>query len=146
MDWRDEAQVFKRPFPSPAQAVEKFRNSMIAKDMTAAMSSAAAGPTTLTGEFLIKNSGEKRVPIDFPIAFSEKPLITFGAEVQEGDVIVDGFFPTVSVIVSRWITVENPPFSRIYRGCELAVVVTGAPTQKVIVQWQLTGVAFGNPI
>jgi hypothetical protein len=133
------------PYPDPA-AIERFRNSAKNQQLSQGTAAAAAGQTTLTGEFLLKNAGEKRVPIDFPVAFSEKPLITFGAEVQEGDVIIDGYFPTVSVIVSKWITRENPPFSRLYIGCELAIVTSGAPTQKLIIHWQLSGVAFGNPI
>lgn len=133
--------VMPQGYGDPA-AIERFRSSINNRNITSDMSGAGSGQTNLTGEFLIKNTGEKRVQVDFPVYFTDKPMMTFGAEVQEGDVIVNGKFPTISVVVSRWITAENPPFSRFYLGCELAVVTTGAPTQKMIVHWQLSGNAF----
>ena len=104
----------------------------------------AGGITTLTGEFLLKSSGEKKIVLNFPVAFTDKPILGFSGEIPEGDEIVDGDFPIVSAIVSRWITRENPPFARTFVGCELAIVVTGPSTQKMIFFWSMSGNTIVN--
>ncbi|NBR22237.1 MAG: hypothetical protein EBU08_00300 [Micrococcales bacterium] len=126
--------------------IDAFRDKQLNQNLSYAARDAAAGPTRLTGEFLLMGAGEKRVPVDFPVSFSEKPLLTFGAELQEGAAVVDGKFPTVSVVVARWFTFERPPFSRLFSGAELMVVTTGSPTQQLIIHWHLDGVALTNPI
>lgn len=108
------------------------------------LSEASGGSTRLTGELLFKGSGEKRVPVNFSAPFTEKPLMTFGAEIQSGDLMTDGQFPTISVIVSKWITFDRPPSSRLFTGCELAIVTTGPETQKMIVYWCMDGPAVTN--
>jgi len=125
--------------------VDRFRRAL--NDQQASfegLQDVAGGPTTLTGEFLLKSAGEKKVTLNFPIPFTEKPILSFAAEVPEGDELADGNFPTVSAVVSRWITRENPPFSRTFIGCELAIVVTGPSTQKMIFYWTMNGTSITN--
>jgi hypothetical protein len=127
-------------------AIDSFRRAQFNQNLSEASAAAAAGPTQLTGEFLMMGAGEKRIPVDFPIVFSEKPLLTFGAEVQEGSAVLDGSFPTVSVVVGKWFTREAPPFSRLFIGAELLVVTTGITTQQTIIHWHLSGLGLTNPI
>jgi len=126
-------------------SAERLRRSL--NDQQAAaegLNDMAGGATTLTGEFLLKSSGEKKVVLNFPIEFTDKPILSFSAEIPEGDEIVDGNFPMVSALISRWITREKPPFSRTFVGCELAIVATGPSTQKMIFYWIFNGNTITN--
>lgn len=105
-----------------------------------------AGYTNLAGEIRVNGAGESSLPITFPVKFTEKPLLTFGAEVIEGDAIRSGFMPWANVIVLSWITEEIPPVTRLYTGANLGVVSGGVPHQKMAIHWNLSGKAVADPI
>lgn len=128
-------------------SVEEFRSKLKQETINArSLADMAAAETKLDGEVRINGSGESTVPITFPVLFTEKPHLSFGAELIEGDALTVGFMPTISVVILGWITQESPPSSRFYRGAKLGVVTTGVRHQKMVVHWHLNGVAMANPV
>lgn len=105
-----------------------------------------ASKTKLTGELKVNGAGETQVQVTFPVKFTEKPFLSFGAELLEREPILPGFLPTISVVVLGWITEERPPTSRLYVGAKLAVVTGGAAYQKMSVHWTVEAMALGNPV
>jgi hypothetical protein len=125
--------------PHDIAAIDRMRRAQNDYESTINdLGNASGGATRLSGQFAIKGSGEKRVEIVFPAQFTEKPFMTFGGEI-ETDFMIDGQFPTISLVVSRWITKDLPPYSRLFVGCEFAVVTTGPSVQKMIVTWAMDG-------
>ena len=104
----------------------------------------SAGVTKLSGQIRVDSPGEVRVPLTFPAFFSEKPLLSFGGELKIGTQAVDGNFPTVSVVVGSWKISDSYPNILIYKGCELLVVTTGHPTQRMFIHWHLEGIAYNT--
>ena len=105
-----------------------------------------ARPIILQGEFLVEGEGEVLRPVSFPIFFSEKPHLTFGGSLEENQQLVAGSFPTVSVVSANWVVDKKGAQTYLYKGCDLAVVVTGARgEQKMWVNWTFTGVGLTNP-
>ena len=140
----DNTQIYNES-PNNTAAIERFRRDQLNRQSTLDnLDAASGGSTRLTGELLLIGSGEKRVPVVFSAPFTEKPLMTFGAEIQSGDLMTEGQFPTISAIVSKWITFDRPPSSRLFTGCELAIVTTGPATQKMIVYWCMDGPTITN--
>lgn len=120
--------------------VERFRRAVgQERFISEGIEDAAGSSTVLTGEFLVRGSGENLVDLTFPTAFTSKPLLSFGGEVQDVDLMVKGQYPTVSVVIAGWVTREAPPLSRLFTGCRLCVVTTGPQVQKMVIYWTLTG-------
>ena len=95
--------------------------------------------TRLSGEVLFAGAGEGRADVVFPSMFVEKPMFSFGGELPLGQPIIDRNWPTVSVIVTDWLTLTRPPFTRLYYGASLLIVCGGLDTQKLIVHWHMDG-------
>lgn len=127
--------------------MDAFRRRMNSAEATkAGNQSMAADFQSLTGQVRVNGSGESKATITFPISFSQKPLLTFGGEIQEGDRLDPGRMPTVSVVVLAWLTKERPPYSRLYTGAILGIVTGGPSWQKMIIHWKLDGIAYTNPV
>lgn len=105
----------------------------------------AADKMFLSGEIRVAGAGESKAYITFPVKFSEKPHLSFGAEVTEGDALAPGFMPSVSVVILGWTTQERPPTSRLYTGAQLGIVTEGVFHQKLVVHWNLIGTAITSP-
>lgn len=105
-----------------------------------------AKQTSLSGQYMINGAGEAIVEVYFPVRFVEKPLVTFGFEMKDGEVYIPGQMATGSGVVLDWITEEKPPVSRIYIGCVIGAVTTGQKYQKMIGVWQANGVAYTDPV
>jgi|GEM_PF-4063342 len=126
-------------------SIERFRNSLNSeKSSFEGIQDVSGGPTSIFGEILIRGTGEKIVEVSFPSAFTEKPIMSFGGEINEPELLVPKQFPTVSVLVAGWITREAPPFSRLFTGCRLCIVTTGPQTQKLVVYWSMNGPTITN--
>lgn len=126
-------------------AIEMFRRRTQARTITMAdIEQTSAGITKLSGQVMLDGPGEGRFPITFPISFSEKPLLSFGGELKIGTEPVPGNFPTVSVVVGKWITTQVPPFQLNYTGCDLLIVTTGHVAQRMFIHWHLEGMAYNN--
>ena len=100
----------------------------------------------LHGQFMINSAGEAEVEIDFPFKFTEKPLMSFGFEMRDGEPYVRGQMATGSAMVIDWKTEERPPLNRFYTGCTLGVVTSGLQYQKMIGVFHASGMAFTNPM
>jgi hypothetical protein len=132
-----------RPKPENQAKIDRIRRANNEQQSTIEnLSSASGGATRLTGQLLLSGSGEKVVDVVFPAPFTEKPLMSFGGEMQ--DSMIRGQFPTISVVVAGWITRDAPPYSRLFTGCQLAIVTTGPTTQKMIVHWFFDGPTITN--
>jgi hypothetical protein len=128
-------------------ATENFRRvTQNARVTQETRSENSAGQTRLSGQLMLSNPGEKSISVTFPFSFADKPLLSFGAEMRDGDEPVNGNFPTVSVVIGGWTTVDNPPYSRLYTGCKLLVVTTGPSQQRLFIHWHLDGIAYSNDI
>jgi hypothetical protein len=126
-------------------SVERFRNSLNNERTSfEGIQDVSGGATTITGEFLIRGTGEKIVEVSFPCAFTEKPIMSFGGEVLDSEFLIQKQFPTISVLVAGWITKEVPPFSRLFTGCKLCIVTTGPQTQSIVVYWSMDGLTITN--
>ena len=104
-----------------------------------------ATATAVTGQFRVNGQGEAQIDVTFPTRFVEKPILSFGAELIEGDSQVPGFMPWANVCVLSWTTKESPPQGRLYLGARLGVVSGGVSFQKMMVHWSFNGKALKSP-
>lgn len=129
------------------RAINDLRESYRADRLNArSREDMAASKTKLTGEIRVNGAGETKTNVTFPIQFTEKPVMNFGAEMIEGDAIIDGFMPTISVVILGWVTKDLPPTQRLYLGATLGIVVGGAHFNKLSVHWSVEGTALSNPV
>lgn len=99
----------------------------------------------ILGEVNVSGAGEAVVAVSFPVWFWARPSMSFGAELGTNEKLVDGKYPTVSVIVQKWRTVRRD-LHDFYVGADLLVVTTGHPDkQRAVVHWQAEGPALVNP-
>lgn len=106
----------------------------------------SAGPTRCSGQFMMDGMGEAEVPVTFPVKFSQKPLLSFSAEVRDGDPLITSMMPKVSMVVLRWIIEDRPPYSNLYTGAVLGVVTEGPFASRMLATWHLDGIAYSNPV
>jgi len=105
-----------------------------------------AGPTRCSGQFMMVGMGEAEVPTTFPVKFSQKPLLSFSAEIRDGDTLITSMMPKVSMVVLRWITEDRPPYSNMYTGAVLGVVTEGPVASRILITWHFDGTAYSNPV
>ena len=127
--------------------IERFRrrSNQLRMDQDG-FSAMAAGPTRCSGQFLLDGMGEAEVQVSFPVKFSQKPLLSFAAEIRDGDMLITTQMPTVSMVVLRWIIEDRPPYSNMYTGAVLGIVTEGPVGSRVFVIWHMDGIAFSNPV
>lgn len=99
----------------------------------------------LTGEFLIENTGESVRQVNFPVLFTEKPLMFFGSELY-GNTITDGSFPIVSTTVIQYLQRGDDSERRYFTGASLATRSSGPSGQKIWVHWMAVGKALSAPL
>lgn len=126
-----------------AELYKRFRNSEETRH--ADIYETRAQESLVKGRFPVNNAGEGTKAIKFPVAFSNLPHITFGFELEGRNKIAQGRSPIISAEVYDWITVDRPPFSRLYTGAHVLVTATGQNLTKFTVVWNASGIAFGNP-
>jgi hypothetical protein len=99
---------------------------------------------SIGGKFLVSGAGEATTFVQFPIRFSQKPLITTGGEIANDAAPITRGLPIVSAVVSGWQT--NRVNGRLYyTGVYLGSVVQGLGTLRVFVNWIATGRGVMNP-
>ena len=98
----------------------------------------------VVGFFQSAGPGEGLVDVDFPVWFQEVPALSFGGELGANQVLVDGNFPTLSVLVKSW-KLRQQAERNYYAGATLIVVTTGSAEQVLKVHWQVEGKALVNP-
>jgi hypothetical protein len=102
--------------------------------------------TRVSGRVLIQGVGQILTDVNFPVWFSERPIVSFGCELDENFQPVTGSFPTADVCVVNW-TKENSSqgFEGYFRGCQLALTVTGSADQQLWVHWTMEAKALRGP-
>lgn len=127
--------------------LERFRRKLNQDRFdTRGLSDMSAGPTRASGQFLLDGMGEVEVEVLFPVKFSEKPLLSFAAEVREGDLLIPAKMPSISMVVLKWRIEDIPPFSNLYTGATLGVVTKGPPGSRLFAIWHMDGTAYSNPV
>lgn len=102
-------------------------------------------PTRVTGFELTHGAGEATIEVKFPVWFVQKPSMSFGGELDEGEFVEEGKFPTVSVVVVSWVMAQKERDGGWFVGAALAVVTTGKDDQRMWVHWQAEAKAIANP-
>jgi hypothetical protein len=96
----------------------------------------------VSGFILCNGAGELQIEVNFPVRFVEKPAMTFGGELDVNQPVEAGNFPTISVVVTRWILEELDELRTYFVGASLAVVSTGVANQRMWGHWTATGAAL----
>lgn len=103
-------------------------------------------PTVIPGRILVVGSGEIVVPVHFPCWFIDRPNFTFGGELEEGQFIEAGIFPTVSAVIESWeMKKQDRVGGGYYVGARIACVTTGKSDQRMWLHWRCEGKAMSNP-
>ena len=106
----------------------------------------SAGPTRASGQFLLDGMGEAEVHVPFPVKFAEKPLFSYAAEIRDGDMLIATKMPVVTMVVTRWLLEDRPPFSNLYTGAIIGVVADGPTGSRLFAIWHMDGTAYANPV
>lgn len=117
------------------------------RDLVAAQNqkSVTARPSHYSGIIQTTGSGDSLVIVPFPVRFSEKPLLSYGFDVQSGDVTA-GQLPTVSVGIMSYDAVETQPPVIFYVGATLGIVTNGPTGMVYNIHYHFDGVTIVNPI
>lgn len=125
---------------APTQATLEDRRGTVNR-----VESMSGRPHRVQGHFTMNGAGEASIEVRFPVWFIEKPIFTFGGEMVEGESPTQTQYPTISVVVHRWILQEYPGDIHYFSGAILGPVSTGTEAQKLLVHWQCEGKALRNP-
>ena len=99
-----------------------------------------------TGFVTVQDAGEVALDVYFPVHYVERPGMSFGGELAEGHSPEETNFPTVSVVVLRWIKQKRGEMSEWFVGANLGIVTTGREAHQMIVHWHAEGKAMVNPL
>lgn len=107
--------------------------------------------TTVSGRYLISGIGEVAVDILFPVAFGQRPIFTFGGELERTDPpqpVIHGSYPKVHAVVASWTVVREVKgaFDGYYTGCTVAVTIEGFATQTTWFDYNFHAPAIRNPV
>jgi hypothetical protein len=94
------------------------------------------------GFIQLASAGELVATVNFPIAFLERPLFTYGLEMGDNTSFAQGDFPIHSATVAGW-NFLRPADSTLYVGATLGIVVFGA--QRSILHYSFEGQTFTVP-
>ena len=101
----------------------------------------------ITGFFLVQGTGRAEVIIDFPILFVEKPALSWGSSLAEGDRYDAKAFPSFNAVVTNWGTQQaGDSGERYYRSAKLALSIAGSKAQRMWVNWHAEGRGLRNPV
>lgn len=126
-------------------ASEKRRGDLVRDANVAATTHVIQGFREIVG------SGENLVDVRFPVVYTQIPFFTFGWSLVPGSELVDGQYPSVTAGVAYWevnepdLDLYGAPLRQHYRGAQLAVVTVAPETQRIILNWQFSGMALTNP-
>jgi hypothetical protein len=95
------------------------------------------------GFITLPSDGEVVVSVSFPLSFMEKPLFTYGLEMDDNTWIAPGSFPIHSATVIAWET-ARPADSTLWTGSTLGVVTIGA--MRSILHYSFEGRTFTSPV
>src|SRR5690606_6232292 len=101
---------------------------------------------TVSGERLVDGIGEVVVDVNFPVSFTQKPLMQYGSELDANQTVSDGSFPTVGVTVLRYNIKRGDLDQLYYIGATLAISITGSSSQKTWLHYHVSGKGITNSI
>lgn len=109
--------------------------------------------TRVTGYVLLSHgddvtSAEASIELPFPVVFSEKPVFTYGAELDTNHRPVAEAYPTLNACVVNWDVVgevEGATEGR-YVGATVVTVTTGTAGQSIWLHYSFEGKAIRNPL
>lgn len=105
-----------------------------------------ASPYVVSGLLEMQGIGSVQTSVDFPIAFVNKPAITFGSEWIAGS-ITPVLPPVISATLMSWFLDQRGPQDpnsplAIFRGASIMVVASGPSNSHFYLHWSATGLAF----
>lgn len=113
---------------------------------TARVEDMAAKITRFIGRVLVVNAGEAAVEVNFPVLFSQRPIFGYGGELDENHHATLLSYPTISAVVTDWVTVPTGVgLEPRFRGARIAVVTTGVPDQQMWLHFSFEATAIRNP-
>lgn len=93
-------------------------------------------------------TGEATVDIEFPVVFTEKPVFTYGGELDKNHRATAGSYPEITAVVVDWNTVgaiEGVTEGR-YVGATVDTVTKGQANQNILLHYSFKGKAMRNPL
>lgn len=93
----------------------------------------------------VAGSGEVSTPVVFPVVFAEKPVPSFGHELDVNQSPEATNFPVCSVTVLSWKTRDMSEQRTFYTGAQLGIVTLGRERMRSIVHVTFRGLAFRDP-
>lgn len=93
----------------------------------------------------VNGPGEATFTVDFPVLFSELPIIASGFHLADGQVLEAGNFPTVSIGAHKYTFEERLPGVRYYKGAICVIVATGHTDMKMTAHYTFEGTALVGP-
>lgn len=136
--------TFDRPIGFLQQGIAERRRRDVNRvdDMT-------AKDTTVTGRHLVSGTGNVLFRADFPVAFSKRPFPSITGELDLGQELVTGAYPTAGGVVSSWqiIGAVEGAFDGYFVGAWIAVTTTGGTdTQRIWINYSFHGEALRSPV
>jgi len=109
-------------------------------------SNVRGAPHVIPGFRELLGAGEILIEVSFPVNFIELPVFTYGASLAPGTELISGQYPVVSAVVAYWQVKQEGDSSEQFVGAELAVTASGPTDQRLLLNWQFSGVALTNPV
>lgn len=132
------------PMPRiPLRSVVKARQNTI--DRADRLNDVAGRVFAATGEIGVIGPGEVVQDVLFPVRFIERPIVTFGAALEEGQSPVANAFPEWDAVVVGWTT-DGPKERLLFRGARIAIYTAGPDSQVLYIGYRMEGKALVNPI
>lgn len=103
--------------------------------------------TRVVGRALVVNAGEAAVELRFPVLFGNRPIFTFGGELHDNHHATLLQYPTVSAVITDWVT--EPTGTGLeprYKGARIAMVTTGQADQQMWLHYSFEAKAIRNPL
>lgn len=82
--------------------------------------------------------------IDFGAVFEDPPFFTYGVELREGGVLVDGDFPFVTAGVSEWANVSDETETQYYSGANVWLRIAATTEYPLRFRFAFEGTAMRN--
>ena len=126
--------------------INTFRTKYLADQASlAGISGVAADVASVCGRIPINSAGEAIMDVMFPVKFTSQPNFTYGFALQEGEGVISGRMPGGTATVQKWTTVQRLPNTVFYTGARIIAVTTGLKYQKMILNFDFSGVALSDP-
>lgn len=108
----------------------------------------AAKNGIVEGKVLLQSlttTGQAFVQVNFPVAFTEEPIFTFGYALEENEAIV-GVVPSCTSIVTSWVKQERSDDRVYWVGAVLGVRIEGWEGILLWAHYSFSGTSLQNPI